>query len=299
MIAPGPEGAGMLDRLERVAAWVSRGGREPDGPPPPAGFGMEAVEAWARAHLQMEGWTYLGPFAGAVLLVRPQALAPRFTLDVREEAFFTTRTRDGRRFRCRIARLEVLAETRSIRQTAEACYRRSNLQKPLSADWEEDAGWFSADVADSPLLQHVRELCARAGGAPAEAPESLLQADIEAWTARTVEPGEDLYSHFDETGAVYVRPSSARRLGKGRYAIASRVEAYYPQQGAFRSVLEELELDLRRRAKRIVRTRAHPAHNLGGEPLESEIDHWVEAGRAGFLPVDFDRLARLAGELAS
>ena len=39
-------------------------------------------------------------------------------------------------------------------------------------------------------------------------------------------------------------------------------------------MLEELELDLRRRAKRIVRTRARPAHNLGGEPLEGPRHIW-------------------------
>lgn len=287
--------------------WVQKAGQglaklfggtppEPDGPPPPAGMTFEAVEAWSRANVDMDGWVYLGPNNGAVILADRVEPADRFTIRMRAENFATEKDSSRRPYRSALWTFEVNAGSGWMRQTGLTSYRRLNLAEAHS-DLPFDGEWKPLEPIEVPFFQHVLGLCARARGEAPEGPDSWLDSDVQAWIARTVDPGEDVYSHWDGTGAIFVQPGTVRRLGSNGYALHTRVESFHLHQG-FRSWTESLQLYKPSRGKQQIAFSLHPDHNLQGEPVEVKDGRWFEAGTGGFLPEHFARLWALAEQLA-
>ena len=273
--------------------------KEPDGPPRPVDVEDETVDAWARTHLQMDGWVYVGGSTEDVVLARRVEPAERFTIQMRTETFRWLRE-EGQRYRGVIVDVEVDAAARQFRLTRRQRFRRSNLEDPHPEGFADayDRVWRPLGEEREPFFVYVRELCRRAEGGAPEGPESLLLADLRAWTDRTISPGEDVFSHFEGSGAVYVRPGTASRERKNAYRMKLRVESFWPEDG-FRSRVEDAFVintsDSGRFVDEVVR---FPEHNLRGEAVTESNQPYLDAELGGFRLEHVERLIEIAQQVA-
>jgi hypothetical protein len=226
-------------------------------------------QSWAKAQAGGKDWIYVDHTAtGALLVPEFVDMRPVFDLPLRME----------------FAR--PLSEDPPILSTAEVVevdcmnFRRRTLMirgyplngmkgqpddRALPDDW-------SALGDDSLTDVYIMEICEKArsmrweGGD--EGPETLSQADMDAWIAKTVKPGRDVFAFNDEAGANYVVGGAFSRTASGTLAFEVRLELYEPA-GEKRSRSMKVELDCRGKRLKLGETRDYPQHNLEGATSDS------------------------------
>lgn len=247
---------------------------EPDGPPPPTALTDEAVEAWLTGNFDLTDWVYIGFAPAAVSLASRVTPAPKFRIGWRLENFRTGPDQSGRPMRSFLAEFDIDSVERRAKPVSITSFRENGL-KPGSPEPVEDEPSFAIDGEPTIFFEHVRDLCAELASGRREVPVSRLRKDMEAWAAAFVTPGEDIFAHFDDAAATFVRKGSVKRSGGG-YLLTVRAELFRPFEGR-RSQLEHVELDGRGHRYRLIEFQAFGEHNLQGEAFPPQkIGRWMK-----------------------
>ncbi len=277
----------VMELCDRMSAGAKPGpsqGATGDGQTAPTTGHMttDQLEAWLKANVDMKGW---GPIAfddDTVYLAPVDArAASTFQMPIRIESYRPVPTK-----------LTIGSYLSAIVDATYDCVGRRQKADKITVYSEHDmkgrsqteplpkAPWMKLDpqsAADAQILALCDEALSGASTdrSSGEGPAGPTQADVDAWVAKTVDPGGDVYAYYDDDGVYYIR-GAFTRSASGTALFTSRQENFTPDDMGQRSQTVKVELDCPGKRVRVTEGLGYARHNLEGPatPFNTSGD-WV------------------------